>query len=87
MLQRVQVGKGSLVRDVILQTVEWVKGVVRESRDVKDSAKEKGFGEERRDVTDSASGKGVGRERRHVTDSAMGKWSLGRDVMLQTVQV
>ena len=38
------------------------------------------------DVTDSARWKVVVRVRRDVTDGARGKVSVGRDVMLQTVQ-
>ena len=45
------------------------------------------FVRERRDITDSAWGKGVGVKRLDVTVSARGKWSFGRDVNLQTVQV
>ena len=41
---------------------------------------------ERRDVTDSARGKEVGGQRRDVTDSAREKGSFGRDVLFQTVQ-
>ena len=46
----------------------------------------KGFVREIRDVTDNVRGRRVVRERRDVTDSARRKRSLGRDVMLQSVQ-
>ena len=55
-------------------------------RDVTDSAGCKVVFRERRDVTDNVRGEGVVRERRDGTESARGKRSLGRDVMLQTVQ-
>ena len=61
--------------------------VVRERRDVTDSARGKVFIRERRDTTDSAWGIEVGFKRLDVTVSARGMWSSGRDVKLQTVQV
>ena len=45
-----------------------------------------GISVERRDVTDSARGIGFDRERRDVKTVQGGKMSLGRDVILQTVQ-
>ena len=75
MLKRVQRGKCSFGR-----------GVVRERRDVTDSARGKGVVMERRDVTDSVRGKGIFRDIRDVTDIARGKGSVGRDVLFQTVQ-
>ena len=39
----------------------------------------KGVVRERRDITDSARGKLVVRERRYVTDSARGKWGRSGD--------
>ena len=74
MLNTVQGEKGSLGRDVMLQTVQ---GVVRERRDVTESARGKSFGGERHDVTDSARGKEVVGERRDVTDFARGKVVVG----------
>jgi len=44
------------------------------------------FGGKRHDVTDTAKVKGVVRERLDDADSARGNGSLGRDVLLQTVQ-
>ena len=69
-------------------------------RDITDSARGKWAVQVRRDVTDRARGKvvvrerlnvtdckGVSvRERRKFTDSARGEESLGRNVMIQTVQ-
>ena len=67
MLQTVQGVKGSLGRDVMLQTVQ---GVVRE----------------RREVTDSARGKVVVGGDVRLQTVQRGKGSLGRDVILQTGQ-
>ena len=57
MLQTVQELKGSLGRDVMLQTAR-LMGVGGERLDVTDSASGIAVGGERRDVTDSARGKG-----------------------------
>ena len=51
MVQTVHGGKGSFGRDVMLLTVQGVKCVVRERRDVTDSARRKGIVRARRDVT------------------------------------
>ena len=59
------------------------KVVVRESRVVLDCARRIGVGGERCDVTDRARGKGFVGERRVVTVQS-GKWSLVRNVMLQS---
>ena len=78
-----------------------VKVVVRERREVTDSARGKEVVRERsyiidsavemrrwgeREVTESAREKRVGGQRRDVTDSSGGKWSFERDVMLQAVK-
>ena len=66
----------------MLQTVQ---GVVRERRDVTESARGKGFGGERRDITDSARGR-VRWGKTMLKSMQAVKGSVGRDVMLQRVQ-
>ena len=100
MLHTVQVGKGTLARDLMLLTVQWGIGVVRERPDIRDSARGKdsvgrdvmliqcrgkGIVRGRRVFSDSAMFKGVFRERRDVTVQG-GKWSFGREAILLTAQ-
>ena len=85
MLQTVQGGMWSFVLDVMLDSARW-KGVGGERRVATACLKGKGVVWERRDVRDRVKGVVFGGEIRDVADSAWLKVSLGRDVMLQTVQ-